>query len=72
MGKQNTKTQPLFDIDEHRITRNRLLKASDEMMLPDRPTNKDVWIEYRQLLRELPEQEGFPDNIVWPEIPHSN
>lgn len=24
---------------------------------------------YRQALRDVPEQEGFPDNITWPEAP---
>ncbi|MCL1889880.1 MAG: phage tail assembly chaperone [Desulfovibrionaceae bacterium] len=24
---------------------------------------------YRQALREVPEQEGFPDDVVWPEKP---
>ena len=27
------------------------------------------WAVYRQALRDLPEQEGFPFNIVWPEAP---
>ena len=24
---------------------------------------------YRQALRDVPSQEGFPDNVVWPEEP---
>ena len=28
-----------------------------------------AWAVYRQSLRDLPNQEGFPFNIVWPEIP---
>ena len=24
---------------------------------------------YRQALRDLPEQEGFPQEILWPEMP---
>ena len=31
----------------------------------------DSWANYRKALRDLPEQEGFPFNIVFPEIPDS-
>jgi len=27
------------------------------------------WLDYRQLLRDIPLQEDFPSNIVWPEPP---
>ena len=33
---------------------------------------KDAWIEYRQLLLDVPQQVGFPENIVWPVQPQSN
>lgn len=26
-------------------------------------------LEYIQLLRDVPQQEGFPSNVVWPDIP---
>lgn len=29
------------------------------------------WAAYRQALRDLPEQAGFPFNIAWPEAPDS-
>lgn len=29
------------------------------------------WAEYRQALRNLPAQPGFPFNIVWPEMPEN-
>lgn len=29
-------------------------------------TQKDDWITYRQELLDVPQQSGFPDNIVWP------
>jgi hypothetical protein len=28
-----------------------------------------VWVAYRQALRDVPEQEGFPENVVWPDKP---
>jgi hypothetical protein len=27
------------------------------------------WIVYRQALREVPQQPGFPNSITWPDIP---
>lgn len=30
---------------------------------------KQQLIDYRQALLDVPQQEGFPDNIVWPEQP---
>ena len=50
--------------------RNCLLSECDNMMLPDRPgVNVQAWTEYRQALRDVPEQAGFPLAIVWPEKP---
>jgi len=51
------------------IVRNQLLSASDWAMLPDAPTDKAAWEDYRQALRDVPEQEGFPTTISWPEKP---
>jgi hypothetical protein len=31
--------------------------------------NKDAWAVYRQALRDLPEQPGFPEAIAWPDAP---
>lgn len=28
------------------------------------------WQEYRQALRDITAQEGFPENIIWPEAPN--
>jgi hypothetical protein len=27
------------------------------------------WVAYRQALRDISDQEGFPENVVWPEKP---
>lgn len=52
---------------EQRIKRSRLLKESDWTQLPDVPlTNKPDWSNYRQQLRDIPEQSGYPYNINWP------
>jgi len=42
-----------------RAQRDELLVASDSMALADRIT--DEWRTYRQALRDLPAQSGFPD-----------
>jgi len=47
--------------------RNKLLSQSDWSQLPDIPEEiKLKWVEYRQALRDIPEQEGFPYDIIWP------
>lgn len=70
--------QMIADIDEQRIkgieantlrTRDFLLTQSDWTMLLDVPTDKKAWKAYRQALRDITQQPGFPDNIVWPTKP---
>lgn len=52
---------------EARRYRNQLLASSDWTQLPDVPqTLKDAWATYRQTLRNITSQSGFPQNIVWP------
>ena len=50
-----------------RAQRGTLLKGSDHMALADRIT--DEWRTYRQALRDLPAQSGFPTNVTWPTEP---
>jgi uncharacterized membrane protein len=50
-----------------RIERDVLLSDSDVYALADRIT--DEWRTYRQALRDVPSQAGFPDNITWPTKP---
>lgn len=54
---------------EARNQRNALLADSDWTQVPDASVDTTAWAAYRQALRDLPEQEGFPENIVWPEKP---
>jgi len=42
-------------IEEMREQRNQLLKETDFRVLPDYDKDKELWIEYRQKLRQLPE-----------------
>ena len=41
-------------IDEMREKTNKLLAETDFRVLPDYYKDKDLWIEYRQKLRDLP------------------
>jgi len=53
-----------------RNKRNMLLTLSDKTMLSDYPhANKLEWVTYRQALRDVPTQTGFPSNIIWPTAP---
>jgi len=49
-----------------RADRDNLLAASDHRALADRIT--DSWRAYRQALRDLPAQSGFPV-VTWPTEP---
>ena len=71
--------------DAARVLRNRLLDLSDKEMSLDRlgldtssvidflASLKQIfsngWAVYRQALRDLPQQEGFPFNITFPVAP---
>jgi hypothetical protein len=55
--------------DAVRRDRNRKLSECDWTQLEDSPIDKTAWATYRQALREVPEQEGFPWNVEWPEQP---
>tara|TARA_B100000497_G_scaffold25349_1_gene29838 strand:- start:298 stop:573 length:276 start_codon:yes stop_codon:yes gene_type:complete len=50
-----------------RAQRDKLLAASDYMALADRIT--DAWRTYRQALRDIPAQSGFPTDVAWPTEP---
>ena len=52
-----------------RQTRNDKLKDSDWTQLADSPVDKAVWATYRQALRDVPTQAGFPWTVQWPTQP---
>jgi hypothetical protein len=54
---------------EIRGERNLLLMNSDWTQVADAPVDQAAWAEYRQELRDITEQEGFPDNVIWPVRP---
>lgn len=49
-----------------RSQRDELLSGSDWTQLADAPVDQTAWETYRQALRDLPSQEGFPYSVIWP------
>ena len=52
-----------------RTYRDYILSASDWTQVADAPVDTAAWATYRQALRDIPAQSGFPDNITWPQEP---
>lgn len=52
-----------------RVERNALLTACDWTQVSDAPVDQAAWRMYRQALRDVPEQVGFPFDIGWPVAP---
>jgi len=53
-----------------RAKRNRLLTESDWTQMPDvMLDNKTAWAVYRQELRDITTQAGYPTEITWPTPP---
>ena len=56
--------------DSVRSERDAKLAASDWTQLPDvHPANTVAWNTYRQALRDVTSQPGFPHNVTWPKEP---
>ena len=55
-----------------RQKRDRLIATTDYLVTPDYPIESDRLAKvkiYRQALRDIPEQAGFPRTITWPDKP---
>lgn len=52
-----------------REDRTRRLAETDWTQLADAPVNAQAWANYRQALRDITAQPGFPWNVQWPEKP---
>lgn len=55
--------------DGARQHRDRLLRDTDWWMLSDTGTPTSEQLTYRQNLRDVPSQAGFPTSITWPTKP---
>lgn len=49
---------PLFAVADIAINR-----------LEDASADASAWRKYRQALRDVPSQNGFPEKVQWPELP---
>lgn len=54
---------------EVRAERNAKLVATDWTQITDATVDKTAWAVYRMMLRDIPEQNGFPNNVTWPDAP---
>ena len=55
-----------------REKRDELLAETDYLLMPDYPISSEALVTlktYRQALRDVPEQSGFPKTIEWPSKP---
>jgi hypothetical protein len=52
-----------------RMQRNSLLTSSDWTQVVDSTVDKTAWATYRQALRDITKQAGFPWTVEWPDAP---
>lgn len=52
-----------------RAERNTRLAASDWTQVADAPVDQAAWAAYRQALRDVTAQPGFPFAVTWPATP---
>ena len=52
-----------------RKSRGDKLAESDWTQVADAPVDKEAWATYRQALRDITTQTGFPWEITWPDAP---
>ena len=64
--ESNTNTQATVV----RKQREDLLAACDWTQLSDAPVDKEAWAAYRQALRDISDQAGFPYDVVFPQDPN--
>ena len=57
-----------FNASQMRSQRDSLLSQTDWRFRSDMTTSQ-AWIDYCQALRDIPQQVGFPENVVWPAEP---
>ena len=66
---EEIQAEALSKAEEARTERNQKLTESDWTQLADAPVDKVAWATYRQALRGIPIQSGFPYRVVWPDVP---
>jgi hypothetical protein len=71
-SEQEIEERTVSKIIEVRQIRNKLLQETDWVSIKAKDDGEDVptdWKTYRQALRDITTQDGFPHNITWPTKP---
>jgi hypothetical protein len=70
------KDQAQVDNENAQMAANVRAERNQKLSQSDWTQGKDIaddvstaWATYRQALRDITLQEGFPENVTWPEIP---
>lgn len=70
---EKTPEEKLAETEEEvRSKRDRLIADTDYLLMNDYPISEEdlaVVKAYRTALRDVPQQEGFPYDVAWPELP---
>lgn len=70
---EKTEAEKRAEAEEQvRSQRDSLISATDFLMASDYPISDEdhaAVATYRQALRDVPQQEGFPSDVKWPEAP---
>ena len=71
-AEQETAYKAMKDAEQAksvRTQRTEKLKDSDWTQIADSTADKTAWATYRQALRDITAQSGFPWTITWPDAP---
>ena len=71
-AEQETAYKAMKDAEQAKSIRNQRtekLKDSDWTQIADSTADKTAWATYRQALRDITAQSGFPWTITWPDAP---
>jgi hypothetical protein len=71
-AEQETVYKAMKDTEQAKLvrtSRNEKLKDCDWTQITDSTVDKVTWATYRQALRDVPIQAGFPWEITWPTAP---
>lgn len=58
--------EPPITAEQVRAERDALLAACDWTQVADAPVDQAAWAVYRQALRDVTAQAGFPLDVAWP------
>lgn len=71
-AEQETAYKAIKDAEQASVvrqTRSDKLADCDWTQVADSPVDKAVWATYRQALRDITTQSGFPWSVTWPDAP---